>query len=137
MRSPALESTANRLDHPRIAIEPQETVGAEIDHPASAHGDLAARSHLIDHQVLQLSLWVRPFKILEDPHELVPAQGTHQLIYGQLDLHGLSLAHRQTRCRQNPIVRLEHHSPGSLDWRTWEVRRIRRADSRGSSWPGR
>jgi hypothetical protein len=31
----------------------------------------------------------------------------------------------------NQVVGLRHRSPDSLDWRTWEIRRIRRANPEG------
>ncbi len=137
MRPPAIESTANRLDHPRIAIEPKETVGAEIDHSASAHSDLAARTHLVDHQVLQMSLRVRPFKILEDPHQLVLRRARISLSMGSSTGMASPWLTGKRDANKDRVVKLRHYSSDSLDWRTWEVRRIRRANTQGTSRPGR
>ena len=71
MRPPLPQAELNGLLHPRVLVQPQETIRAEVDDPAPLDHNLPAGPHLIDHKIFQVRVSMLLAKPLDDSNERV------------------------------------------------------------------
>jgi hypothetical protein len=81
MGAPAAHAAHDCRLNPRVLIEAEKTVGAEVDDALSGDLHLAVRAEVIDDDILEMGIGKFPGVMLDEPHEPILAKREREILH--------------------------------------------------------